>query len=283
MARFFDLVFDIPANQRFSYRMDDKALAGPGKRAMAPFGRRETLGYIVASREEAPSGLDPEGIKALRRVVDPEPVFDERDIALAEWLSAYYLCGMGQALAAMIPSGRRLLSYPSLPDEEDDIAALPHELSDEQQRALDALSALPFPAGPGGGVTGTPPMFYLYGITGSGKTEVFLRAAEHTIGAGRSVIYLVPEISLTHQTAEAIGKRFGKAAATLHSGMSPGARFAEWMRIRRGEVRIVVGPRSAVFAPVKDLGLVVIDEEHDGSYKSGNTPRYHARQAAMRR
>jgi primosomal protein N' (replication factor Y) len=253
---------------------------------MAPFGRREALGYIVANREEAPAGLDPAGIKALRRVVDPEPVFDERDTALAEWLSAYYLCGIGQALAAMIPSGRRLLSYPSLPDEEEDIAVSPHELSDEQRRALEALTALPFPARPGGKGTdsaGTPPMFYLYGITGSGKTEVFLRAAEQAIREGRSVIYLVPEISLTHQTAEAIGKRFGKAAATLHSGMSPGARFAEWMRIRRGEVRIVVGPRSAVFAPVKDLGLVVIDEEHDGSYKSGNTPRYHARQVAMRR
>jgi primosomal protein N' (replication factor Y) len=126
-------------------------------------------------------------------------------------------------------------------------------------------------------------MFYLYGITGSGKTEVFLRSAEQASNAGNSVIYLVPEISLTHQTAEAMGKRFGNLAATLHSGMSTSARFSEWMRIRRGEVRIVAGPRSAVFAPVRNLGLVIIDEEHDGSYKSGNTPRYHARQTAMRR
>jgi primosomal protein N' (replication factor Y) len=126
-------------------------------------------------------------------------------------------------------------------------------------------------------------MFYLYGITGSGKTEVFLRAAEFMLQRGMSVIYLVPEISLTHQTAEAIGKRFGQAAATIHSGMSPSARLSEWMRIRRGEVRIVVGPRSAVFAPVRNLGFIIIDEEHDGSYKSGNTPRYHARQAAIRR
>jgi primosomal protein N' (replication factor Y) len=126
-------------------------------------------------------------------------------------------------------------------------------------------------------------MFYLYGITGSGKTEVFLRVAEFMLKAGKSVIYLVPEISLTHQTAEAIGRRFGSIAATIHSGMSPSARLTEWVRIRRGEIRIVVGPRSAVFAPLGDLGLVIIDEEHDGSYKSGNTPRYHARQVAMRR
>ncbi|MDR0455931.1 MAG: primosomal protein N', partial [Treponema sp.] len=109
------------------------------------------------------------------------------------------------------------------------------------------------------------------------------RAAEFMLKAGKSVIYLVPEISLTHQTAEVICKRFGPQAATLHSGMSPSARLAEWMRIRRGAAPIVVGPRSAVFAPVKNLGLIIIDEEHDGSYKSGNTPRYHARQTAMRR
>jgi primosomal protein N' (replication factor Y) len=126
-------------------------------------------------------------------------------------------------------------------------------------------------------------MFYLYGITGSGKTEVFLRAAEYMLKEGKSVIYLVPEIALTRQTAELIGRRFGSAAATLHSGMSPSARLAEWSRIRRGEAPIVVGPRSAVFAPVPNLGLVIIDEEHDGSYKSGNTPRYHARQTAIRR
>ncbi|MCL2191464.1 MAG: primosomal protein N', partial [Treponema sp.] len=128
-----------------------------------------------------------------------------------------------------------------------------------------------------------PPMFYLYGITGSGKTEVFLRAAQHMLDAGKSIIYLVPEISLTHQTARLVGGRFGPAAATLHSGMTPSERLAEWSRIRRGEAPIVVGPRSAVFAPVRNLGMIVIDEEHDGSYKSGNTPRYHARQTAIRR
>ncbi|MCL2610035.1 MAG: primosomal protein N', partial [Treponema sp.] len=138
--------------------------------------------------------------------------------------------------------------------------------------------------GPESGKTGKrAPMFYLYGITGSGKTEVFLRAAAEMLRRGRSVIYLVPEISLTHQTAKLIGERFGQAAATLHSGMTPAQRLAEWARIRRGEAPIVIGPRSAVFAPVKNLGMIVIDEEHDGSYKSGNTPRYHARQTAMRR
>ncbi|GHT63232.1 primosomal protein N' [Spirochaetia bacterium] len=295
MAQYLDLVFDIPAKTTFSYRRDEKGEAAVGKRAMAPFGKREVLGYIVGEGDDLPSGMDEGGIKQLRRVVDPEPLFDGRDISLAQWMADYYLCSLGQALSAMIPSGRRPGSYPSLPDDENEITAAALELSDEQQQALDAIIGIEEnhkgtqrntkdregkerAAG-----AALPPMFYLYGITGSGKTEVFLRAAEHMLKAGKSVIYLVPEISLTHQTAEAIGKRFGTAAATLHSGMSGAARLTEWMRIKSGEVRIVVGPRSAVFAPVQNLGLIIIDEEHDGSYKSGNTPRYHARQVAMHR
>jgi len=277
--RWFDLVFDIPANQPFTYRSDEKGEAAVGKRAMVPFGRggRDSLGFIVGERDSVPEGLSESAIKPIRRVVDAQPVFDERDIELARWISAYYLCGIGQAVSAMIPSGRRAAPYPSLSGDTDDFAAAPLTLSPQQQAALDAIitdGATPSPP---------PPMFYLYGITGSGKTEVFLRAAQHMLDAGKSIIYLVPEISLTHQTAKLIGGRFGPAAATLHSGMTPSERLAEWSRIRRGEAPIVVGPRSAVFAPVRNLGMIVIDEEHDGSYKSGNTPRYHARQTAIRR
>jgi primosomal protein N' (replication factor Y) len=273
---YLDVVFDIPSNLTFTYKSGVLAEALPGKRVMAPFGRRERLGYIIAEREKPPAGVDSEKIKDLRRLVDKEKVFDERDIDLAKWIAGYYFCGLGEALAAIIPSGRRAVSYPSLPDEETGISGAPLELSGEQRSAVEAITA-PRPDEAG------LKTFYLYGITGSGKTEVFLSAAEYMLAQGKSVIYLVPEISLTHQTAEAIGKRFGPAAATMHSGMSPSARLAEWMRIRKGEARIVVGPRSAVFAPVQKLGLIIIDEEHDGSYKSGNTPRYHARQAAMRR
>jgi primosomal protein N' (replication factor Y) len=227
-----------------------------------------------------PEGVDPGTIKAVRRVVDKEPVFDADNIALAGWMAGYYLCGIGEALAAMIPSGRRTGNYSSFSDEETGNPA--PELSVEQQTALDGI--IEMDSAMSSGIAGSgAKMAYLYGITGSGKTEVFLRAAEFMLERGKSVIYLVPEISLTHQAALLIGRRFGSAAATLHSGMTGSERLTEWMRVRRGEVRVVVGPRSAVFAPVHDVGLVIIDEEHDGSYKSGNTPRYHARQIAMRR
>ncbi|GHU98922.1 primosomal protein N' [Spirochaetia bacterium] len=275
---YLDIVFDLPLNQTFTYKKDGEGKAGPGKRAMVPLGRRETLGFIVAERDAPPAGIEAKSIKAVRRVVDKEPIFDAEDYTLAQWIAGYYLCGTGEALSAMIPSGRRTGASSTIPDESEDIADAPLELSEEQRRALEALTACSVPDTVGAGNR-----FYLYGITGSGKTEVFLRAAESMINAGKSVIYLVPEISLTHQTAEAISRRFGPVAATLHSGMTGSARLTEWMRIRRGEVRIVVGPRSAVFAPVRNLGLIIIDEEQDGSYKSGNTPRYHARQVAMRR
>jgi primosomal protein N' (replication factor Y) len=285
-AIYFDLIFDVPLRQTFTYMIDAKGEAAPGKRAMAPFGRRESLGYIIAERESAPAGVDAAKLKSIRRIVDKEPIFDERDTALAKWIADYYLCSDGQALSAMIPSGRRPGSYPSLPDDEIEITGTALELSGEQQAALDAIlinrKVEEVKKGEEG-KTKENSIFYLYGITGSGKTEVFLRSAEFMLRQGKSVIYLVPEISLTHQTAEAIGRRFGAVSATIHSGMSPSVRLNEWMRIRSGEARIVVGPRSAVFAPVKDLGLIIIDEEHDGSYKSGNTPRYHARQVAMRR
>jgi primosomal protein N' (replication factor Y) len=276
----FDLVFDIPADHSFTYRVDDKGEAMPGKRAMVPFGRRDCLGYIIAERENLPDGVKEEAVKKIRRVVDAEPIFDDNDIEIARWMAGFYLCGTGQALAAMIPSGRKM-TYPTLPDNDEE-GEPSLSISDEQAAALSAITAAA-PCKDDLPHSGLPPMFYLYGITGSGKTEVFLRAAQYTLNAGKSVIYLVPEISLTHQTAEVIGRRFGSQAATLHSGMSPSSRLAEWMRIRRGEAPIVVGPRSAVFAPVPNLGLIIIDEEHDSSYKSGNTPRYHARQIALRR
>ena len=123
----------------------------------------------------------------------------------------------------------------------------------------------------------------LHGVTGSGKTEVYLRAAASALRQGRSVIVLVPEIGLTPQTAARFEQRFGDLVAILHSKLSAGERFDEWTRLREGHARICVGPRSAVFAPLTDVGLIVIDEEHDPSYKQEGDPRYDARRVAARR
>jgi primosomal protein N' (replication factor Y) len=130
---------------------------------------------------------------------------------------------------------------------------------------------------------GTPAQLLLHGVTGSGKTEVYLRAAAAALSAGRGAIVLVPEIALTPQAVTRFQARFGDTVAVLHSQLSDGERYDEWRRLRDGEARVCVGPRSAVFAPVPDLGLVVVDEEHDASYKHEGDPRYDARTVAARR
>ena len=123
--------------------------------------------------------------------------------------------------------------------------------------------------------------FLLAGMTGSGKTEVYLRAARAALDAGRGALLLVPEIALVPALAGAIRQRFGRRLALLHSGLGRAERHQEWERIRQGEARVVLGPRSAVFAPLRDVGLIVVDEEQDGSYKQGERPRYNGRDLAL--
>ena len=159
--------------------------------------------------------------------------------------------------------GRRILPTKPLP------------LNEEQTKALEAVSA---PRGED--ASGT---VLLFGVTGSGKTEVYLQAIAKELEAGRGAIVMVPEIALTPQTVGRFASRFGDRVAVLHSALSDGERFDEWHRIRSGAARVVVGPRSAVWAPVRGLGLIVVDEEHEASYKQDEMPRYHARDVAVLR
>jgi primosomal protein N' (replication factor Y) len=145
----------------------------------------------------------------------------------------------------------------------------PYALTGDQSAAVDALAA----AVPG-------EVFVLDGVTGSGKTEVYLSAIERVLARGQGAIVLVPEISLTPQTVGRFRARFGAEVAVLHSRLSAGERYDQWHLAQSGEARVVVGARSALFAPVHDLGLIVIDEEHEPSYKQGSSPRYHARDVA---
>ncbi|MEA3345544.1 MAG: primosomal protein N', partial [Chloroflexota bacterium] len=128
-----------------------------------------------------------------------------------------------------------------------------------------------------------PPVYLLHGVTGSGKTELYLHALQETLAAGLQAIVLVPEIALTPQTIRRFAARFPSRIAVLHSGLSPGERYDSWRRIRAGRADVVIGPRSALFAPLPRLGCIVVDEEHETSYKQERTPRYHAREAALQR
>ncbi len=150
-----------------------------------------------------------------------------------------------------------------------------YELNPQQKKAFDAIiSAV---------ASGEFRPHLLHGVTGSGKTAVYLAAMRYALDAGRSAILLVPEIGLTPAIAAQLHHAFGEQVALLHSALTPQERAEQWHRIRRGEARIVVGTRSAIFAPVQDLGLIIVDEEHDSSYKQEETPRYHARDVAVMR
>ena len=157
---------------------------------------------------------------------------------------------------------------PALPRQSS-----PPDLSDAQRRALEHIEAsLSDP-------DGAP--ILLHGVTGSGKTEIYMQAISKVLDQGKAAIVLVPEIALTGQLVQRFAARFDSRLAVLHSGLSLGERFDEWRRLARGDVRIAIGTRSAIFAPAEDLGLIVVDEEHDTSYKQEEVPRYNARDVAI--
>ncbi|MHB8241432.1 MAG: replication restart helicase PriA, partial [Solirubrobacteraceae bacterium] len=199
------------------------------------------------------------------------------------WIAAEYCSTISRALGLVLPPGaaRRLSGRKrravARPHHLAVGARSPHapELTAEQEAVLgpilDMLKAR------------QAAQRLLHGVTGSGKTEVYLRAAAAALEQDRGAIVLVPEIALTPQIVGRFIERFGETVAVLHSRLTPGQRYAEWRRLREGQARVCVGPRSAVFAPIEDLGLIVVDEEHDASYKHEGDPRYDARDVAGER
>lgn len=166
----------------------------------------------------------------------------------------------------------RLACKAGVRSQESGVINIP-TLTEPQEKAFSYIDT----ALKGGGFS----PFLLQGVTGSGKTEVYLRVIEEALKTGKGAVVLVPEISLTPQILNRFRSRFGNGVAALHSALSDGERYEEWRRIERGEARIVIGARSAIFAPVKDIGVIVVDEEHDHSYKQEETPRYNARDLAL--
>jgi primosomal protein N' (replication factor Y) len=234
------------------------------------FGRARRRGIVTEVGVEAPPGVD---VAAVDGVVDAVP---PALVDLALWLARYYGSTPARALELVAPrSPKRRREQPSA----SEVHALPGEaepaaLTDSQREALErVLAALD---GEGGS-------FLLHGETGSGKTEVYLQACAAALERGRAAIVLVPEIALTPQTVGRFRARFGDRVALLHSGLTEAARRDERQRVLSGGAPVVVGARSAVFAPVRDLGLICVDEEHDPSYKQESDPRYDARTVAAKR
>jgi primosomal protein N' (replication factor Y) len=267
-ATVYPLVTTRALARPFTYELTDGAAKGAV--VSVPLGRSRRRGVVVDLVDEAPAGVKPVPIDAVLDEVPPALV----DLAL--WVADYYGSTPGRALELIAPVKRKRRKEQAPPAERQALAdhATPPELTTEQLSVLERIEAA---LERGGG------HFLLYGETGSGKTEVYLRACASAIEHSRTAIVLVPEIALTPQTLGRFRARFGDAVALLHSGLTDAERRDERARIAAGEARVVVGARSAVFAPLRDVGVICVDEEHDQSYKQESDPRYDARTVAAKR
>lgn len=274
-----DVALAIPSEKTFQYSAPQtlKEKIGIGQRVNVRVRSRLVPGYAVGfSASKAV-----EDIKEIESVASEAPLLTPEFLELTRWMSERYFCGWGQAIEAGLPAAFRKGKFfmssrgRKATDGAEKINPEDLRLTDEQEAAFQAV--LPKIE------AGESATFLLHGVTGSGKTEVYMHLIRETLKKGKGCIVLVPEISLTPQTVDRFHSRFGDGLAVMHSALTQGRRVEEWRRIRSGEARVVVGARSAIFSPVPNLGLIVIDEEHDTSYKQEETPRYHTREVAAKR
>ena len=261
----------------FSYQVPEELQQqiSEGAAVVVPFGDKELLGFVVSLFSDPPPLDAP--LKPILEVVSGGPLWTPELLALSHWMGEFYACSLGEAMQAVVPSVivRRHVRPVAARESLRGAVGLGesvqrHPLNLEQAEALRAIQE----------AHKNKQTLLLEGITGSGKTEVYLSALEQVLATGRSAIVLIPEVSLTPQAIDRYRGHLGDQVAVLHSQLGDTRRAREWSRLLRGEARLALGTRSAIFAPVEKLGLVVIDEEHDSSYKQDQSPRYHARQVA---
>jgi len=266
--------------------LSEQALA-PGSLVRVPLGRRELMGIVWPGESADPT--DPALLRPILGALGGLPPLSPHWCQLLEFAAGYYQRTVGELALSVLPPQLRELEGSQLQLRLKKVAKWAAEqakvpaaepsvptLSPAQAEVLAQLDALL--------LAPAPPPVLLYGVTGSGKTEVYLRAAEHALKAGRQVLVLVPEINLTPQLEARFAERFaGVATVSLHSGLTPAQRLRNWLAAHLGEAKLVLGTRLAVFASMPQLGLIVVDEEHDPSYKQQDGARYSARDLAVYR
>ncbi|MDP8253847.1 MAG: primosomal protein N' [Candidatus Kaelpia aquatica] len=271
-----NVVFGLAVDRVFSYSLPSGiSKVEIGSRVKAPFRNSIKVGYVVGINED---GKSFPGLKDILELLDDKPLLNEEMLQLSKWISSYYYSSWGEAIEAIVPSilrkGRE--SYGPRKDYlslADDSFIRPTVLTKDQEEVLKTINR----------TLGSFSSFLLHGVTGSGKTEVYIRVIEEVLKRGQSAIVLVPEIALTPQTISRFKKCLGDKISVLHSRLTEAQRFKEWEKLKDETNRVSIGTRSAVFAPLENIGLIVIDEEHDSSYKQNETPRYHAREVALKR
>ena len=275
-----DIAIAAPLHTPFTYRVPEGMHISPGMRVEVPFRRKRAIGLCLEMHSKAPDGVDESRIRPIDALIDDEPSASEKLLKLIRWISSYYCAPIGEVCRAALPV--RLMKHgvpkTTRPTEPMEIEPLPQqdvELNCGQREALDAIVR---------SLGGEAPNVTLIdGITGSGKTEIYLRLFEKLVADGKQGLLLVPEIGLTPQLTGRAAARFCDRVAVYHSGLTDAQRHAQWLRMRRGEIDVVIGTRSALFAPLARLGAIVVDEEHDASFKQDDGVAYHGRDAAVMR
>ncbi|MCK6389404.1 MAG: primosomal protein N' [Azonexus sp.] len=266
------VALDLPLHRLFEYRAEAASTADVGLRVRVPFGRGERIGVIVAvaAQGEWPD----EQLKAASEILRDLPPLPPEFFGLCEFASAYYQAPFGEVVLQALPAGVRRLDPPARRAGRQTKAKpgpLPPALTAEQAKAIDAVT-----------VDGGYSAQLLFGVTGSGKTEVYLRLVEWVLALGAQVLLLVPEINLTPQLEARVRGRFPeRTVVALHSELAEAARERHWRAAFSGEADIVLGTRLAVFTPMPRLGMIIIDEEHDASFKQQDGMRYSARDVAV--
>ncbi len=279
MSRLIQVAVPRPLDLAFTYLVEDEASSrvGPGSWVIVPFGRGRTHAFVTTNPvpiSEIPAGLELDKIKSVIEIGDPASAMPADVFELCRWAHEYYHAPLGEVLNAAMPASAlglrsaRREARAIKPAEKGEPSL--NSLTPLQQSVLAEIQSAD-PARP----------MLLHGVTGSGKTEVYLHLAREALDAGKSVLILAPEIALTPQLHDRFEKALGVKVGLWHSALADGQRRDQTAALLSGELRVVVGARSAVFCPLRDLGLIVVDEEHDPTYKQEDRVRYHARDLAV--
>jgi primosomal protein N' (replication factor Y) len=274
-GRLLSVAVPTPLRRTFDYILPTEAGSdlAPGTRVRVAFGKRKLVGIAIGTR--AATRDDARDYRAIDEVLDEQPLFSAELLALCGFAADYYQHPIGDVFATALPGplrrGRPAVIKPPKAVSDAPTPAVPPTPTPAQDAALAALAAQP---------RGFAPTL-LEGVTGSGKTEIYLQRIAGLIADGGQALVLVPEIGLTPQLLERFQHRLGARVAAFHSGMTEAQRTQSWLRARSGEAGVIIGTRSAIFVPFARLGLIVVDEEHDTSYKQQDGLRYSARDLAI--
>jgi len=278
LPRIAQVVLPLPLDRTFDYSIPTKLRPQLtlGQRIVVPFGKSKKIGYIVSLSEKS----EYPKLKKIISPYAPEISLTAELLTLARWISEYYLCSLGETLAMILSPNLKMVKFHEhklLPWEEVPFSPLPPTKS--QQRVINKIKEK---IELGEKEVITSKVFLLHGVSASGKTEVYFQVIDFCLKKNKEVIFLVPEIALTPQFVELFQKRFGKIGL-WHSRLSKGEKYRYFLAAKNGELKIMLGARSAIFTPFRNLGLIIIDEEQEFTYKQDKKPFYHAREVALKR